>query len=82
MNVLLGIASGVVAAAPLVLSLRRAAPGVGLGLVSVMASFLLMQGALLVAALAWPGEVVPFGTLAVLTFLALVVAAVISRERS
>jgi len=82
LSVLLGIASGAVAAAPLVFSLGRTSAGMRLGLVSVMASFLLMQGALLVAAFTWPGEIVPFGSLAVLTFLAFVIVAVIRRERS
>ncbi len=81
MSVLLGIMSGVVAAAPLVFALGRASSGMGLGLASVMASFLLLQGALLAAALAWPDEILPFGMLAVLAFLALVVAAVIRRKR-
>ena len=80
MGALLGILCGLAVAAPFVIALCRATPGLGLGVASVAVSFLLAQGALLAAHYVAPSEIVPFGTLMVFAFLVAVIAAIVRRE--
>jgi len=77
---LVGIACGLVAAAPLAVLLGREEARLGHGMAAVAFAFLFVQGAVLAVRVLAPAEVLPFGTLAVTSFLVLVVAAVIRRE--
>jgi len=77
---LAGIVCGLVAAAPAVILLSRESNNFGHGIASVAFSFLLVQVALVVVRLRWHDELLPFGTLASLTFLLVVIVAVARRE--
>lgn len=75
-----GVVCGMVAAAPLAYELLRGDARMGHGVGAVAVSFLLVQGVLIAAWFWYPVAVVPFGALTVLTFLIVVVAAVVIAE--
>ena len=68
----LGLACGIVAAWPMVSLLRRGQKDMVRGFASVIFAFAFIQGALLVLHVVSPQDLVPFGVLGVLAFLALV----------
>lgn len=80
--ILCGVACGIAAATPLLLQLRHEEPDFGRGFGSVIVAFMVIQTAMFAVYAFWPGLLMAFAVPAVLSFLAVVLWAVVRRGPS
>jgi hypothetical protein len=76
---ILGIVCGLVAAAPVFVLFARERRELGRGVAAIVFSFVLIQLAMLAVRSLWPAELLPFGSLAAISFMLAVVVAVLRK---